>query len=365
MMGAFAVKAQAQPATKAHIVGPSNICLNSFASFNVGDSTNATQVKSHQWNFPSGVTFLYGNTTSPYVTVKFASQYTGNIFDTIKYTVNGKSGTTILSYSINVTACPQTDCQGNKATQPFLLETFDSLTNNSARDSLHYPAITTYQYLPSGSINDGQYIVSSNPQNGRPEWVNTSDHTGNPYGGMMIVNASYQPDTFYRRTINNLCAGMQYSFSAWLLNADGAKVLDTICSGKNIFPNLSFVVLNAKNDSLLGQAKTLDVSMNLSGPAWQRYGFGFKTPVGVDSVKLIMYNIAPGGCGNDLAIDDIQFTYCGPTLLATTGSGSTTGDTICAGTPDTLRSSITANYFINPQYQWQTSTDSVNWTNIT
>ncbi|MCL6524717.1 MAG: gliding motility-associated C-terminal domain-containing protein [Thermoflavifilum sp.] len=353
----------------AQLAGPDTVCSNTFATFDCPPPTGYSSSQATWSITPGSYQFIApsnGNGTRS-ITIKFNS--------TGQYTVKvGYSKSITYSKTVQVVYCPSTDCAGTKASAPFLFENFGTLSGPLARTPLSPPAQTTYKYLDSGDINDGQYIISDSVNNGRQEWVKTTDHTGNLYGGMMLVNASYSPDTFYTRVIKGLCQGAQYSFSAWLLNANGKQVLQNTCSYQYIYPNLSFVVLDAKTGQELGRVNTNDVSMKLKydsatntlvdDPTWQRYGFGFQTPPGVDSVKLIMYNIAPGGCGNDIAIDDIEFTYCGPTLIAYFNNSSLSGDTICAGQPDTIFASVTPGYFKNPTYQWQESLDGINWTNI-
>ncbi|SFV36116.1 hypothetical protein, partial [Thermoflavifilum thermophilum] len=345
----------------AQIVGPKTVCQNTFATFDLPNAGNSTSVV---WYIPSS-TPVNTNMNTRSVTV----QFTDTGFITLSATYSKKT----YNYTVHVVYCPSTDCAGTKASSPFLFEDFGTLSSGTDRHPLPPPALTTYKYLSSGPIDDGQYIISDSVNNGRSEWVKKTDHTGNLYGGMMLVNASYQPDTFYTRVITGLCQGAQYSFSAWLLNANGKEVLQQTCSGQYIYPNLSFVVLDAKTGTELGRVNTNDVSMKLTtnssgqivdDPTWQRYGFGFRTPPGVDSVKLIMYNIAPGGCGNDIAIDDIEFTYCGPTLIAYLHNSDQSSDTICSGNPDTIFASVTPGYFNQPTYQWQVSMDGINWTNI-
>ncbi|TAM94124.1 MAG: hypothetical protein EPN39_18275, partial [Chitinophagaceae bacterium] len=360
------------------VTGPGIICTSTFATFDCDPQNISGTVTNIQWIIPNA-NYIAGapssnNSNNRSVTVQFTA--TGIFTVSVAYTYTNASNKSITlnsSKSVTIIDCPSTDCQGTKASAPFLLEDFGTLPADSAREPLPPPGYTSYQYLYSGPVNDGQYIISDNTNNGRPEWVTTGDHTGNPNGNMMIVNASYQPDTFYTRVVTGLCGGVQYSFSAWLLNVDSKQVLQSTCAGGNIFPNVAFKVLDAKTGFTLGQTFTHDVSMKLKNdvngnpiddPTWQPYGFGFKTPVGVDSIKLLMYNIAPGGCGNDIAIDDINFTYCGPELKAYFGEPGIAGDTICAGKPDTIFSYVTPGYFINPTYQWQKSKDEVNWTNI-
>jgi gliding motility-associated-like protein len=45
---------------------------------------------------------------------------------------------------------------------------------------------------------------------------------------------------------------------------------------------------------------------------WNTYGFTFSTGPGQTSVKLTLRNNAPGGTGNDLGLDNINFSACGP-----------------------------------------------------
>lgn len=79
---------------------------------------------------------------------------------------------------------------------------------------------------------------------------------------------------------------------------------------------------------------------------------------------LRIINNSPGGCGNDLALDDITFRPCGPLL-----TGSITGvnaDTVsvCEGTAVafTLNSTLSAG-FTNPSFQWQQITGTL-WSDI-
>src|SRR5690606_8615189 len=46
-------------------------------------------------------------------------------------------------------------------------------------------------------------------------------------------------------------------------------------------------------------------------PAWRVVSVEFDTGEHTE-VRLVIQNIGPGGCGNNIAIDDIQFRPCGP-----------------------------------------------------
>ncbi len=78
-----------------------------------------------------------------------------------------------------------------------------------------------------------------------------------------------------------------------------------------------------------------------------------------------MTNNAPGGCGNDLLLDDITFRACGPLVTANI-NGAPDSVNVCTGdnTVFTLQANVSAGYN-NPVYQWQVSTNNgATWTNI-
>jgi gliding motility-associated-like protein len=82
-------------------------------------------------------------------------------------------------------------------------------------------------------------------------------------------------------------------------------------------------------------------------------------------VVLRITNNAPGGCGNDILLDDITFRPCGPEVNA---SLSITGDTtaeLCHGnTTSYLLQSAASTGYNNPVYQWQVSVNGGAFTDI-
>ena len=70
------------------------------------------------------------------------------------------------------------------------------------------------QYVAIRSCpEDGQYtIVHSAVGCYSPTWLNVQrDHTGDPNGYFMLVNASYQPSDFYVQTISRALSGDELS----------------------------------------------------------------------------------------------------------------------------------------------------------
>jgi gliding motility-associated-like protein len=222
-------------------------------------------------------------------------------------------------------------------------------------------ATTSYQYSAGDCPNDGYYTVRSNTTNcfGSSWHSLVSDHTGNPNGYFMLVNASIQPSAFYLDTVKELCSGTTYEFAAWILNV----LKSSACAGAGTQPNLTFTIEGT--DGTILQSYSTGNIPNLAAPSWQQFGFFFATPVGVSDVVLRIFNNSPGGCGNDLALDDITFRPCGPQLTISIVGSTANQVTICEGSARsfTLGGVLSAG-FNNPSVQWQLSFNGGPWTDI-
>ena len=79
-----------------------------------------------------------------------------------------------------------------------------------------------------------------------------------------------------------------------------------------------------------------------------------------------MTNNAPGGCGNDVGLDDITFRPCGPLITPSVSNGADTAINLCESDTSAvaLHAAISGGY-TSPQYQWQQSTDNgATWADI-
>jgi gliding motility-associated-like protein len=222
---------------------------------------------------------------------------------------------------------------------------------------------TTYTYT-AGWPSDGQYTIAntSNPAPGNTHWMTGADHTGDPNGYMFVVNASYAPGEFFRYTVKDLCANTTYVFSAWIANVNDTATV-TFCKQNDppyVFSNVLFKVENPATGKI-NSISTGNIAPGNASIVWHEFGFTFDTGPGQTVVDLVMVNNSPGGCGNDLVIDDISFRPCGPNTSVVAVPAK---QFYCSGDSITLDATIGPGYN-NPVYQWQFSGDNgVTWTNI-
>ncbi len=220
--------------------------------------------------------------------------------------------------------------------------------------------------------NDGAYTVVTQSRHqfgasaNNPSWYPTYDNTNeNKNGLLMNVNAAYAKGVFYAKTVDGICADTQYEFYADIFNTlratrrtvtniggtQGAFLCDpavepgcqqmstagtdgtsntgigSASAGTGtqtwlINPEVQFLIngkpmytppISIPNNSNGNPTHSGDNVQDTFGPAeWRRVGFTFITKPSVSGINLSFRNIAPGGSGNDLAIDNITFRPCGP-----------------------------------------------------
>lgn len=251
-------------------------------------------------------------------------------------------------------------CNGSFG-DPVFEETFGNNASSGSNFGSALPAGTTnYTYSNSSGTQDGYYAITTNPNYALSPFFSTSDHTNDTQGSgyMLVVNADENTTgEFYRRTVTNLCGSLVYQFSAYFMN-----VLPIGVCTSPIPNNIKFVVED-ENGNELGSISTGSIP-STSSPQWINYSFEFSMPDGSDNVSVVLINNSLGGCGNDLAIDDITFRACGS--LATVSTDFTDFENgVCTNDNITFTASIDTGTYSNPAYQWQISTNNgTTWTNI-
>ncbi len=236
-----------------------------------------------------------------------------------------------------------------------------NISNNTSTGGAGYTTLNTWP-IPDPNITGftyshrvfgvwdiiGDHTGASNPLLGNPA-TDTVNGTG---GYMAVVNSSYKPGIAFLDTVNNLCPNTYYQYSAWFRNICSRCSCDSNGKGpgsagyiptgpgdsSGVHPNLTFNV-NGNDYYTTGD-------MPYTGQ-WIRKGFTYLTGPTQTSMIIYVRNNAPGGGGNDWAIDDIGVMTCIPNISLTPNKP----DTLCRGSDDTVRFKVTA--YFNNYTQWK------------
>ncbi|MBY0476946.1 MAG: hypothetical protein K2Q24_04825 [Chitinophagaceae bacterium] len=244
---------------------------------------------------------------------------------------------------------------------------------------------------------DGSYSVvknvspsqNTNPFVARPQspsvdrvfgvWDIIGDHTNAPdqlagnapaasganAGYMLVVNSALQLSVANNQTISGLCEETFYEFSAWFRNVCKRCGSDSMGRGaSNISVPAGYLPLPGNDSSGVKPNLTFQINgvdyyttgnIDYAGTwgEWVKKGFVFKTGTAQTSVTISIKNNAPGGGGNDWAMDDITLATCLPALVMRPSNNPT----YCLNNQVDISVAVSTffdNYFY---YQWERSTD--------
>ena len=202
-----------------------------------------------------------------------------------------------------------------------------------------------YQYTLNPPPGDGFYCLTNNTSTwgafAATDWIDIKDNSADPNGYMMVVNASNQPGIFYQKTVD-VCENTLYEFSM-----DVTSMLESQLDGL-IKPNISFLI----NGNVVCETGNIPADEQ-----WRTVRFSFTTVPGQVSVTLALRNNAPGGAGNDLAIDNISFRACGPRIILPALVQ------FCEGVPVSINAVLESSPYPDLEYQWQLFT-SGSWQDL-
>ncbi len=222
---------------------------------------------------------------------------------------------------------------------------------------------TNYNYI-SRDPEDGQYTVSNRIGQDNGSWHSTLPETAVSGGNALVVNASFTSGKFYSTSITDLCEYTTYEFSAFILNVyDRAS---GVCENGGIPVDARFEIWDETDNILLKEGST-GVIPSTTSPQWSKYALTFQTKEDQGSVILKMFNNGEGGCGNDLAIDDIVFRTCGDLTTITTSGINSDQVAVCREeTPVSFTLEATPDFTVysTHYFQWQERREDGNWSNI-
>jgi hypothetical protein len=318
-----------------------------------------------RYTFPSNAVMVYTNMgMCPDVTGinTLGTEFNGS-FGSGKPRNRGTSGNVPPSYSYQIftTNTPNDYTYG-------IANNTSTLTNYTTSNGWAKPdaSAPTHRVFSVWDII-GDHTGATNPLLGN----NAADTVANNNGGyMLVVNASYRIDSAFQHTISGLCPNTYYEISCWIRNicskcgcdsngrgaTGGAGYIPTVVAppgtadSSGVYPNITFEVdgldyYSTGNVKYTGQ--------------WVKKGFTILTGPSQTSFTLKFFNNAPGGGGNDWALDDIAVATCFPNLSVTPSIFSG-----CANNPAYF-GAVVRSYFSNYNYyKWQISTDGgSSWSN--
>ena len=221
--------------------------------------------------------------------------------------------------------------------------------------------ITTYNYRTDSFNMEGSYTITNSlefdpcfGQNPDSCWIATEDNSEDSLGYFMVVNAGPEPDILFQSEITGLCENTTYQFSASIINLANPSFFPFNPNGidTTILPNIDFLVTPSGTpiNVLEIYPPTYNTGDILNDTTWNTYGFTFTMKPGQTGFLLALRNNAPGGNGNDLGLDNINISVCGP--ISTIEPYA-----ICPDETLTLTANIQGDQFADPAIQWLESTD--------
>jgi len=169
--------------------------------------------------------------------------------------------------------------------------------------------LSNYFRVPGSCPTDGHYsLAPSTSECFRGDWHTLlSDHTaGDIDGNMLLVNASPNAGVFLSIPISGLKSNTMYELGLWVMN---------LCRPTRKCPYLLLPRFSIRLETAEGKIVANIVTRELprvQEPAWGGHSAYFTTPAYPATLQLVMVDKAPGGCGNDFALDDITFRECVP-----------------------------------------------------
>jgi hypothetical protein len=274
---------------------------------------------------------------------------------------------------------------------------------------------TDYAYqafVPAGP-NDYYYAVANNTSAGgtsittvaKPnsarvfnQWDITGDHTDavnnakgnlpcnlaapisptNPCGYMLIINSAFKTDAAFKFNVSGACEETYYEISGWFKNicykcgcystvasSTTAGYLTTATGDSaGVRPNIAYQVDDidyfTTGDLVyqgLGGTQTGSDTLN----KWVKRSFVYRTKPGQKDFAITFRNNAPGGGGNDWALDDISIRTCYPNMIYS----PTSNPSVCSGRTLTITDTVRSYYNVYIHYKWQRSTNAgISWVDL-
>jgi hypothetical protein len=229
-------------------------------------------------------------------------------------------------------------------------------------------------------------------------WDITGDHTGatdpakgnapcnlsqpisttNPCGYMLVINSAYKTDVAFEFEVSGVCPDTYYEITGWFKNICYKCGCDSVGRGTGtagyiptatgdsagVRPNIA-IEINGVDYYTTGDILYQGLGGTQSGSDtlnnWVQRGFVYRTGASQSNFTISFRNNAPGGGGNDWALDDITLRTCSPQIALTPGPSPT----VCDSNTVDIGATVVS-YFDNYVYsQWEVSSDNgVSWSSL-
>ncbi|MAM19808.1 MAG: hypothetical protein CME35_12695, partial [Gramella sp.] len=169
-----------------------------------------------------------------------------------------------------------------------------------------YNSDPPYSVWPDG-LQDGEYTIATNTREANGDWLDILDHTeGMESGYMLVVNADEAPGEFYAFSVATE-ANTNYRFESWITNANYIvnQTGCESCCGGFVLPDIIIEIRDGLTNTLIASMQTGQIPIATDNDTWRVYNVPFNSGAST-SVNVVMINAGPGGCGNDLALDDLR-----------------------------------------------------------
>ncbi|MBP6233905.1 MAG: T9SS type A sorting domain-containing protein [Chitinophagaceae bacterium] len=348
-------------------------------------------------NFGGGAFRYRDSTTGVYYTINFPNDSL-IISEDLGLCPNTVSTSNILGDEFNGTFGEPTGSPAypqNRGTSPNTNYAYSTFAAGSPQDYFYGIANNT-----SAAGTTVQTVAKGNAARVHTVWDISGDHTGaantargnnpcnlsapisstNPCGYMLVVNAAYRTDLAFNFSVSGACPNTYYEISGWFKNVCYKCGCDSLGRGatsgsvlyiptapgdsSGVRPNIAFQINGIDHyttgDILyqgLGGTQTGSDTLN----NWVKRGFVYKTGPSETSFTLTLRNNAPGGGGNDWALDDLSLRTCLPNMTYS----PTNNPAVCENNVIEISDTIRSYFNTYTEYKWQRSTDGgVNWTDI-
>jgi len=324
--GAAAIQTFTFPSNIARVYQNFGICSNTVGTNSIGTESNGTFGFGKQKNR----TAASANVPVGYTYSSFASNMPNDYF----YGLSNNTSTAGAGYSTS-NAWPRPD-----------------------------PSATSHRVFGVWDII-GDHTGAVSPTAGNPATDTVLKNNG---GYMLVINAAYRIDSAFQQTISSLCPNTYYEISCWMRSICPKCGCDS--NGVGASGGVGYIPSAPLDSSGVAPNLTFDIdgvdyyttgNIKYTGQ-WIKKGFTFLTGPAQTSFTLKFFNNAPGGGGNDWALDDIAVATCSPNMKYSPSINPTICDSNTLRIYDTVRSFFN-NYTF---YKWQRSTNGgATWTDVT